>query len=216
MAKKFTIEAEKREALGTGWSRRMRREGLIPAVLYGHGANARSLTLSGDTASALLGHTGLVSVQIAGRKTPISAILKDTQRHVISGALLHVDLQEVKADQVVTSTIVIEPHGEPEGARHGGLLEQMVHELEIRCLPDEMVESVEVDVSGLELDSTLLVRDIAFPPGITPTADADLAVFQVRTQRVEEELEDEGEEGVEAAEGGEEDAGAAAEGDAAE
>ena len=122
--------------------------------------------------------------------------------HGYTGRILHVDLQEVRADQVVTSVLILEPHGEPVGVHQGGQLEQMVHEIEIKCLPADMIDVLVVDVSGLDLDMSLHVNELLLPDGVETTVDPDLGVFQVRLASIdtgdeEGEGEEEEEEGVE-------------------
>lgn len=208
-SKTLTLQIDPRESLGTGNSRRLRRAEQIPAVVYGHGGPGFPILVKGADLATVMHHSGLISLEIAGNGTK-SAILKDIQRHPIGDYVLHIDFQEVKADEVISSHAIIEPVGTPAGSVHGGQLEQVVHEVEIRCLPADMVETIEVDVSGLEVDDTLLVSDLVLPEGIELTLDPESMICQVRIPRVVEEDEEvaEGEEGEEGAEEGEEGEGA--------
>lgn len=208
------ISAEKRSALGSSASRRIRRSGMVPAVLYGHGMAAESLALPLDAAEKILHHPGMMDVNIEGEGTT-SAILKDMQRNAISGQILHIDFLMVKADELIRSSVPIQPRGEPAGAAHGGQLEQGLHELEIECLPGNLPEFIEIDVTPLEVDQSLHVGDLTLPEGIKAVSDETLSVFQVRLPRVEEEptAEEDAEAGVagEEAAAGEEGGEAAAE-----
>lgn len=219
MSKKFTVRAEKREALGSAASRRLRRAGQIPAAVYGHGEAATAVTLTKENVAEMIHHPGLVEVKIPGRRQTASTIVRYVQQDPISGGILHLDLQEVKADEIISSAISVEPHGTPAGAHHGGVLQQAMHELEIRCLPADLPDTITVDVSDLELDSMLFVRDLPLPEGVTATSDPELVVFQVRLSRMdvpeeaeEAELETEGEE-EEGAEAEESEAAGASEDD---
>jgi large subunit ribosomal protein L25 len=214
-SKTLTVDIKVRTEAGTSAARRMRRAGTIPAVLYGHGAPVQSLAVSEETAKAVLHHPGLMSLALDGAESA-TAILKSSQRHAVSGQILHLDFLAVRADEVIRATVPLDYHGIPMGASKGGQLEQILHLLEIECLPGDLPESVVVDVSGLDLDATMHVRDLTMPEGIKAASDGALAVFQVRLPKIEEVKEEkpEGEaaapEAAEGAEGAE--AGKAAEG----
>jgi large subunit ribosomal protein L25 len=198
----LAIQVEARGGLGTSNSRRLRKADLIPAVVYGHGGPATPVAVKVEDLGEVLHHAGLISIEIEGNGSK-SAIVKEIQHHPLKSQILHIDFQEVKADEVITSTALIEPIGTPAGAAHGGQLEQIMHEVEIKCLPADMVETIEVDVSGMEVDDTMHLGAVALPEGIELTADDEAPVFQVRVPRMEEETEEgeEGEEGVEGVEG---------------
>ena len=208
MAEKFTIQVEKREELGSSTARRLRRQNRVPAVMYGHGKAATPIILEAETVLALARHPGLVTVKVGSRRRSASAIVKEVQRDPITGQVLHMDLQEVKADEIITATLVIESRGEPAGHQSGGQLQQILHEIEVKCLPADMIEVLVVEVSAMELDETIHVRDLPLPEGITATADPERPVFQVRLPRImavgaeEAEVEEEAEaaEGPEGAE----------------
>lgn len=222
--KTLTVEVKSRTTFGTSASRRLRREGMVPAVLYGHGAGVQSFVVTDETAHAVLHHPGLMSLTLDGAEAA-TAILKSSQRHPVSSGILHLDFLAVRADELIRSVVPVQATGTPKGATAGGQLEQVLHMLEIECLPGDLPEFIEVDVSGMDLDVTMHVRDIPMPEGIKATSDAGLAVFQVRLPKIEEVKEEKPaeEEGAEAAaegaapaaEGGEADAKKAA-GDKAE
>ena len=196
MKEKFVIPLQSREETGSSRARQVRREGDVPAVIYGHGGAGRPVRIPGEQLNDVLHHAGMLTLKIKGVRKQVSAILKDVQQHPITGHVLHIDFQEVRADEVIQITITLEPHGEPAGLQSGGQLEQLLHEMEVSCLPSEMVESVTVDVSGLELDDVMYVKDVKLPEGITGITDPENPVFQVRIPRMEPV--EEPEEGVEA------------------
>ena len=196
----FVVEAEKRKEHGTREARRLRRQGKLPAVMYGHGKAAVSLTISSRAGDQLLQHGGVVTLAIAGRKRPVTAVVKEVQRDAITAGPLHFDFREVRADELITTSVPLVPTGEAAGQQHGGQLEQMVHQLTLECLPGNLPDMVRVDISGLDLDDVMHVADLELPEGVKAAVDPELAVFQVRLPRVEaadeEEAVAEGEEGA--------------------
>jgi large subunit ribosomal protein L25 len=214
-SKTLTIEVAPRVQLGTSASRRQRRAGSVPAVLYGHGAAVQTLALAEATAQEVLHHPGLMNLNIAGAE-PTTAILKSSQRHPVSGIILCLDFLAVRADELIRSVVGVDFHGVPVGAARGGQLEQVLHQVEIECLPGDLPESIDVDVSGMDLDTTMHVRDIPMPEGIRAVSDPGVAVFQVRLPKVEDVKEDAPVEAAVAATGEAAAEGAAAGGDKAE
>jgi large subunit ribosomal protein L25 len=197
--KQTTIQVETRSQTGKGAVRRLRAQGRVPAVMYGHGTETVALTVPEPAIRAVIHHPGLIQMERSGHET-VSAIVKDVQRNCLNGQIVHVDFQQVRADEVITATIRIEATGTPVGAQAGGQLEQVLHELQIRVKAGELFDLLEVDVSGLELNGTLHVRELPFPAGVVPVIDPNATVFQVRLPKIEEEAAPaEGVEGAEAA-----------------
>lgn len=225
---RITLEVDERGAdqLGSPNVRRLRQQGLVPGVLYGK-VNKAIVVAERDLRTALTGPSGLnaiVDVVISGQTTPHHAILKDFQRHPIRGTITHVDFHEVRLDQPIQTTVPVQLVGESEGVKMGGVLTQVARELNVEALPTEVPEHIDVDVSVLEIGSTLRLSDVPSVAGVTFLDDPDETVIaNVAAPRTEEELEaleapaevEEGEEPVEGAEEaeGEEPAGEAAEGD---
>jgi large subunit ribosomal protein L25 len=215
------IEVQERESRGSAASRRLRREGLIPGVLYGRGKNPHVFCIEErDLRRALTGPAGLhaiLDVVVAGQKTTHPSILKDYQQDVISGRLAHIDLQEVRLDQPIQAQVVIELVGEAAGSVEGGVLSQVTREINVEALPLEVPERIEVDVSPMQMGDTLRLADIAVQEGVTYLDDPEetvIATVTVPTQIIEPEPEEEEEleEGAELAEG--EEAPEGAEGEA--
>jgi large subunit ribosomal protein L25 len=215
------IEVKQRESRGSADSRRLRREGLIPGVLYGRGKNPHPFCVpERDLRKALTGPAGLhaiLDVVLDGQKTTHSSILKDYQQDVLSGRLTHIDLQEVRLDQPIQAQVVIELVGESAGTKEGGVLSQVSREVTVEALPLEVPERIEVDISAMEMGDTLRLADVPAPEGATFLDDPEetvLATVTVPTKEVEpepteEELAALEEEGVELAEGEEAPEGAA-------
>jgi large subunit ribosomal protein L25 len=217
------IEVQQRESRGSADARRLRRQGLIPGVLYGRGKSPHPFSVhERDLRRALTGPAGLhaiLDVVLDGQKTSHASILKDYQQDVITGRLAHVDLQEVRLDQPIQAQVVIELIGEAAGSIEGGVLSQVSREINVEALPLEVPERIEVDVSPMQMGDTLRLADIAVPEGVTFLDDPEetvIATVTVPTQIVEPEPEEEEEleEGAELAEG--EEAPEGAEGEAAE
>ncbi|MBU0676769.1 MAG: 50S ribosomal protein L25 [Verrucomicrobia bacterium] len=206
MSEETKILATKREAGGTSEARGLRREGRIPAVVYTSGKAAKSVALNERDFEAMLRHhtseNVIVDLDIEGDKVR-HVLLKEVQHHPVSGSILHIDFYEVKKGQKIKVDIPVELVGEPIGVtRDGGVLEHVLREVEVECLPKDLVEQFALDVSGLEIGDHLLVKDLAVDPSkYELLTDEDLAVAAVAAPRlVEEVTEEEGAEGAAGAE----------------
>jgi large subunit ribosomal protein L25 len=204
------IEVEEREEVGSAASRRLRRDGFIPGVLYGRGKKPHAIRIGErDLRKALTGPAGLhaiLDVVLAGQKTTHPSILKDYQADVISGRLAHIDLQEVRLDQSIQAQVVIELVGEAAGSIEGGVLSQVTREINVEALPLEVPERIEVDVSSMQMGDTLRLSDVIAQDGVTFLDDPEetvIATVTVPTQIIEPEPEEEEElaEGEELPEG---------------
>jgi large subunit ribosomal protein L25 len=204
------IEVLQRESRGSADARRLRRQGLIPGVLYGRGKSPHPFCVhERELRRALTGPAGLhaiLDVVLDGQKTSHASILKDYQQDVITGRLAHVDLQEVRLDQPIQAQVVIELVGEAAGSIEGGVLSQVTREINVEALPLEVPERIEVDVSPMQMGDTLRLADIAVQEGVTFLDDPEetvVATVTVPTQIIEPEPEEEEEleEGEELAEG---------------
>jgi large subunit ribosomal protein L25 len=192
------LAVENRELLGSAESRRLRRRGLIPGVLYGREAPVPITIPERSLRAALTTRGGLnavLDVVVEGGATH-SSVLKDYQQHPVRGHITHVDLQEVRLDQPIHATVPLTLHGEPLGVKEGGVLSQGVNEVNVEALPMEVPEHLEVDVSGLHIGDTLRLSALQVPAGVTLLDDLEETVLATVTQptRVEEpEVAEEGE-----------------------
>ena len=173
---RITLEVKERGAdqLGTRNVKRLRRQGLIPGVLYGK-ANKAFVVGERELRVALTGPSGLhgiVDVVIEGQKTPHHAVLKDYQQHPVRGTITHVDFHEVRLDQPIQATVAVQLVGEAPGAKVGGVVQQVARELHVEALPADIPEHIEVDISGLELGETVRLQDVAAISGVTFLDDA--------------------------------------------
>jgi len=203
-----TLIAQRRTESGKGPSGRVRVEGLVPAIVYGLGADNVSVAVSQrELVSILSGGSGmntLITLNIDG--TEELAIARELQRHPVKGNVIHVDFVRVRADQTIQAEIPVHLVGEAEGAVRGGILEQLVHTLTVEAKPSDFPPSIEHDVSALEIGGQIYVRDLIVPPGVTVLQSGDDLVGQISAPRVAEVAE--GAEG-EAAEGATAEGGAA-------
>ena len=188
MSKAISVSIAKRDELGTANARRIRRAGMIPAVVYGHGQAAQPIVISPAEAEKIVFHNGLVELACSCGETK-TAIVKEVQRHPINPGILHIDFQEVALDEIITSLVPIILEGEAAGTKQGGQLEQVMMEIEVKSLPANMPDEIKVDVTNLELDNAIHVKDLAMPEGVTPAVDAELVVCHVRTVKAEAEEE---------------------------
>ncbi len=194
----FALEAKKRDRKGTGAARAYRREGLIPAVVYGQGKEVAEILVENKRLQALLRHHGsLIDLQIEGEERDRSraALLKETQRHPISRQILSVDLQWVSLTEAVEVHVPVVLVGTAIGvSRDGGALDQNMHEILVSCLPTSIPESIEVDVTNLEMGHTLHVSSIVPPANVTIVTSPEDAVVSVmrpiRAQDLETQLEE--------------------------
>jgi large subunit ribosomal protein L25 len=204
------LTVSERTKLGSAESRRLRRQGLIPGVLYGRTVPVAISVGERDLRSALTGAAGshvVLDVAIDGGSEH-SAILKDFQRDKVRGSITHVDLQEVRLDQPIQTAVVVTLVGEAKGTREGGILQQVTTEVNVEALPLEIPQHLEADVSELGIGDILRLAEVVVPVGVKLLDDPDEVVI-ASVQLAREEEPEEAEEGAEGAEeGAEPEAGA--------
>jgi large subunit ribosomal protein L25 len=219
MAISFELNAEPRSDTGKGASRRLRRAGKVPAIIYGGDKAPEALTLSHNEVLRNLEHEAfyshILTVRSGGKE--MQAILRDLQRHPSKAIVMHMDLQRVIATEKLWTNVPIHIVGEnvAPGVKAGGLVSHDLTDVEVECFPKDLPEYIEVDISSLEVGDSIHLSGLKVPDGVTLTElergdDHDISVVSIHAKRIVEEEE----EGVEApaAEGGE--AGEAATGEA--
>ncbi len=193
------FKAIKREGKGKGEARKLRRSGYIPAIIYGGEAgNIPVAVWSKGAVSHLKGEVSEAKIwklEIEGEGEK-NVIIKDVQRHPVTGEILHVDFYEITYGKLMSLLVPLSFVGEPIGVKKGGVLEVLKDEVEIECLPKDIVEELEVDVSFLDIGDTLFVRDIKTPEGIRITEDLDQPVVTIVGPEEEEEVAEEAEESM--------------------
>ena len=180
MAKqKHVLNVVTRSELGKGAVNRLRKAGHMPAVVYSKGAAAKTIYFGAAEWEALQKFE-LNLIALKEGDNEILALIKDVQNDFMRGKASHVDFLEVRRDQVIKATVAVHAgHTVPVGISQGGLLEQFVHEIEVECLPDALPESVEIDVSKLELDQAMHVSELVLPEGVKAASEGDIVVFHV-------------------------------------
>src|SRR3982074_321981 len=193
MKTSFELIAEFRETQGKGASRRLRHAGKVPAILYGGHAAARTLTLSHQKLLIMLENERCVSTILSvkvGDQTQ-AAILKDVQRHPFKNAIVHIDFQRVEENEKIRISIPLHFTGaaiSPGVKSQGGIVSHMRNETEVTCLPKDLPEFIEVDISGLSLNESIHLSQLKVPDGVTlvELAKDDAAVVAIHSPRAEE------------------------------
>jgi large subunit ribosomal protein L25 len=164
----------------------MRRQGRIPAVLYGRSGKAISLDLDAlEFSRGIKGisESTIVKVEVDGKS--YDAFVKDTQRNIIDGNILHVDFYEVESGVILRAKVSLVITGNPVGVREGGMLETPLHEIEVECLPKDLPERIMVDVSDLKANQAIHVRDIPLAESVRLVSGADQVVALVKFSKGE-------------------------------
>jgi large subunit ribosomal protein L25 len=193
---RIRLEVQERERRGTRESRRLRRDGIIPGVLYGRGHKPHPISVQErELRRVLTGSAGLhaiLDVVLAGQKTTHASILKDYQVDPLRGKIEHFDLQEVRLDQPIQTSVVVELVGESVGAKAGGVLSQVSREIRVEALPLMVPERIELDVSAMEIGDTLRLSDLSARDGVTYLDDPEtvLATVTMPTKVEEPEVEE--------------------------
>jgi large subunit ribosomal protein L25 len=198
------LKASERTEFGSRTSRRLRRQGLVPGVVYGGGDDARPFQANEREIRNVLVHGGaLIDLDMEGHKA-VPVVIKDQQRDKVRGNLLHLDLQEVKLDEEIQADVTIELLGveDAPGVKEGGVLDHVTHEITITALPTAIPESIVADVSGMEIGDTLQLSGLVAPEGVDFFLGEDqdpeeITIATLNPPRVEEEPEPEVEEEAE-------------------
>lgn len=189
-----TIGAQPRAALGTRASRRLRRQGLVPATVYGKNADPKSIIVNGrELYSALhteAGRNALITVDIEGDEK-VLAVAREVQRHPVRGEVIHLDLIQISLDEAITAEVALEYVGTPAGVREdGSFVEAIATTVNISALPTTIPGSIVVDIEALQTGDTLKVSDLPEIEGVEYTDDPDRALVTVLLPRAEAEPEE--------------------------
>jgi large subunit ribosomal protein L25 len=190
MAQQANLSVSSRTTSGKGAARTLRREGKVPAVIYGHGREAESVSVETTALKKMLvgisAATAIVDVTVDGR-APVRALIREIQRDSLRPAeIIHVDLYEVRSDEEITLEVPIRLIGIPDGVRNfGGVLDHVLRDLEIEVLPADIPEHVDLDVTALTIGHSLFVRDLQVPKAKVLN-DPDTPICTVVAPRAEE------------------------------
>jgi large subunit ribosomal protein L25 len=191
-----TLEATSRDTFGKNEARRTRREGQVPAVLYGssgggRGDQARAIAVDPKALLKILhsesGANTLIALKLSGETSETRVLVKDYQLDPVTHHVLHADFYRIAMDRAIQVTIPVLVKGEPKGVKQqGGILEFVRREIEIECLPGDIPEHVEIDVSELMLHQGIRVRDVATDARWTPISEPELMLVHVIPPKAEE------------------------------
>jgi large subunit ribosomal protein L25 len=183
MAEILNVKA--RNSRGKREARRLRRAGTIPAVLYGHGEATKSLAVIAEEMAAVVRHGGRV-VELAGAVQE-KAFIRELQWDTFGTEVLHVDFARVSEHERIEVKVSLELRGHAAGIKDGGVVEQLIHELEIECEALSIPDKLELNVSELQIDGQLTAADVQLPVGVTLVSDPAMVVAHCVMARVEEE-----------------------------
>ncbi len=188
--KRPTLVVEDRTERGTRATKRLRRQGLVPGVVYG-GGSEESLSFQVDARvlrHVLVDGSALIDLDLGGKTLPV--IVKDQQRHPVKDHIIHIDLLEVRLDETIQTTVALHVEGveEAPGVKEGGVLDQVTHQLNIEALPTSIPEQIVVDVSGMEIAATMHLSEVTAPEGVTFLDDLEETI--VATVVVPTEVEE--------------------------
>lgn len=195
MAKRHSLEVEARTAFGNK-VKQLRRDGLIPANIYGHNVESTAVSVDGRSFMStfkLVGETGLVDLKVSSESTARPVLVHSMLKDPVTGALLHVDFYQVNLKEKLTAAVPLHFTGEsPLVKTKAGILLEMLQEVEVESLPTDIPSSIEVDTSSIEeIDEGIFVRDLPLPAGVEIKTDGDEMVCKVGAAQMADEPEDE-------------------------
>lgn len=187
MSKHHALHATHRNRSGSGHINSLRKEGFVPAIIYGRGVENENLKVIRKEVETILHGTRaeqiLVNLTIGDSKEVRLALIQDVQHNALSGNITHIDFHQVKEDEMIHASIPLDLTGDAPGVKAGGMLEHLMHKLEVLCLPKDLPEFIQVDVSSLGLNQHLAVKDLVLPAGVKPKMDGAVIVAQVPEPR---------------------------------
>jgi large subunit ribosomal protein L25 len=181
------LNVEVRKEAGKRHAKRLRNNGAIPAVLYGHGEQTVSLAVPREQFAAALRH-GSRLVELKGGANE-SALIRELQWDIYGTAVMHIDFTRVSADERIEVKVPVELRGQAPGVRAGGVIQHLVHEIEIECLATAIPDKIQLNVNHLELNGSITVGQLELPQGVKLLSDAEAVAVQCVEPAVEEEVE---------------------------
>lgn len=196
-----TLKVVERTEFGTRTTRRLRRTGVVPGIVYTTGEDARAFQVDGrELRHFLHGGATLFDLEIEGQDV-VPVVVKDEQRHPVRGETTHIDLHQVRLDREIESdvTVILEGVDDAPGVKEGGIMDQVSNEITIRALPTEIPEQITIDVSEMVIGDTIQLESVAIPAGVTWAADdpSEVTIATLNPPPVEPEPDEEVEEETE-------------------
>ena len=190
------LDVELRDETGTGSARRLRKQGLVPGVVYGRSQEPINLKLDATELADVTGGNAIIDLQVDGEEKTV--MVKDVQQDAVTDEYLHVDFHQIALDESIVVEVPISLEGIAEGVREGGVLQQTLREVEVECLPTEIPSDLKLDISELEVGESLHVSDLEASEGVDFATSGDEVVVTVvaPTELDLDEDEDELEEDV--------------------
>jgi large subunit ribosomal protein L25 len=178
-----TLSAKRRDGRGKGDNRKLRSSGFVPAVVYGHGEETRSVSLDAHELELLFSRVHventIIALKIEGERAPIKALVREVQTHPARGTVLHVDFYQIHAGERVQVQVPIVFVGTAVGVKAGGMLQHTMDELDIRCSADAIPERIDVDVTPLQIGDSVHVGELNVPAGVEVLDSSDRSVCSV-------------------------------------
>ncbi len=190
---RYNLNVEVREATGKGVARKLRSNGLIPGIIYGKNRGPQPLTVNPQDLKHKLSGNAIFDLDIEGEGKE-TAMVKEVQKNVITGELKHIDFLHISMDEKIIVSVVVNMIGDAPGVKEGGVLQQLLREIEIECLPLDIPEEIEVDISNLDIGSSITVSDVEVDDDIdiiTPLEEVIVTLAFPAEEEEEEEEEDE-------------------------
>ena len=187
MAKTHALQAEPRQRTGSAALRQMRREGFIPSIVYGGGSENRNVKVRTKSFRDMLAHSASDNILVdlamdeGGKQL---AFLQDVQTDPLTGAILHADFLAVNDRTEITASLPVELIGDAAGVKMGGQLEQLLYNVDIKCFPKDLPETIQAAVDHLEVGDVLHVGEVNWPEGVRPTLADDVVIALVAKTRV--------------------------------
>lgn len=189
------LSAQPRDGSGKGAARKLRAAGRVPAVIYGHGEDTRKLSVDAHELKTLFSkirvENTVITMNIDGESSPSRALVREVQRHAFRDDVVHVDFYQIHAGETLTVEVPIRLVGSAPGVKEGGIMQQVLDEIEVKCLPDRIPETLDVDISTMVIGDSVHVRDIEQPEGVEFLIDLERTVCSLMAPTLVTEVEEE-------------------------
>ncbi|MBI4368045.1 MAG: 50S ribosomal protein L25 [Candidatus Omnitrophica bacterium] len=190
--KTVPLKAKYREQIGKQAVKKLRADQRVPAVVYGHGSKAAPIEVGLDdllkTLHTKAGENVVIQLSVAGPKAfEKTVVIKEIQHNPLTDAIRHIDFNTISLTEKIKVKVPLHVRGEAPGVKEGGVLDVVHHEIEVECLPTDIPERLDADISVMKIGDTIHIREITFPPGVVSELPADEVVIAIHVPKVEEE-----------------------------